>query len=259
MKGFTLIEILIAISIFIMIALIIGSVITFSGRIYQKSENIMEITQNGRVFFDAVSREIRQAERIVNSLPERKEDGVSEIIFRDGHLEEIEEEGVIQGGEGRFLTLPDESSDKDDFYKDSYIKITSESSEVNGKIRKVVSYQGDQKRIEIESPFKEDGDYFGLEYMIDTTYYIHYFLEDNYIKRAVYAYYFSDDPQNYVPIDAVPGPGNTLNQEVIESRIIGEYFQDLRFWEDNGINVYINLFLKDNEIELFKKISGRNL
>ena len=246
MKGFTLIEILIAISIFVIIVLIMGSAITFSSRIYQKSENVMEITQNGRVFFDAVSREIRQAERVVNSLPERKEDGVNEIIFRDGHLEEIEETGIIQEGEGRFLNLSDESSSEDNFYKDSYIKIVSGPAEVEGKIRKVVAYNPDEKRVEIESPFETGVDYFGLEYMIDTAYYIHYFLEDDYVKRAVYAYYFSDEPQNYVPIDAVPGSGETLEEEIIESRIIGEYFQDIRFWKDNGINIHINLLLNEN-------------
>ncbi len=259
MKGFTLIELIIAVAVFMIIATMVTGSAFLATRIYEESEETMELIQNGRVVIDAASREIRQAERIVNSLPDSKEEGVDEIIFEDGHLEYIREEGTLQDGEGVEVVLPTSSSDQDEFYKDSFIKITSGPSNLQGEIRKIVDYDGDTRTAVIDFPLGEE-DYFGLDYLIDTShYYTHYYLEDGYVYRSVYAYYFSEDPKNYVPINATPPAGETMEEELLESRIVGEHFQEVSFWEEDGINIFVSLQLEDREMNLIKKVVGRNL
>ncbi|MGM0439192.1 MAG: PilW family protein [Patescibacteria group bacterium] len=258
-KGFTLIEILIAVGIFMIIASVITGAVVFGSDVYQKTEEFIELTQNGRVVLNSISREIRQAERIVTSLPDTKEYGENEIIFEDGHLDEITEKDTLQDGGGDTIFLSDSSSDQDGFYDNSYIKITNGPAELVGETRKITDYDGETKKAQLDFPFEEDVDCFGVDYMIDTSYYVHYYLEDNLVKRAVYGHYFSSDPDNYVPIDASPPEGETLEVDLLESRTIGEHFNDLRFWKDQGVNTSIELELNNKEINLFKKVSARNL
>ena len=90
-RGLTLIEVIISITILSLILLIVYSSLTLSRRSYIEGENIAEITQNGRVILERLSREIRQAKEIVTELPdvldsEIPEGAKSEIEFEDGHI-----------------------------------------------------------------------------------------------------------------------------------------------------------------------------
>ena len=260
MKGFTLIETSIALAIFAMIAGVIVGSIGFSSRVYEKSQEFMDLTQNNRIVLDSISRELRQAERVVTSLSNDKYNSEEEILFRDGHLNDITEKDTIQGGEDDILFLGNESSSEDGFYKDSYIKITGGSSNLEGEVRKIVNYEGENKRAKLNYPLEEGVDYFGIDYMIDTSYYyIHYFLDDDEVKRGVYAYYFSDDPDMYVPVDVTPPSGQTLEKEVLEINTIGEHFSQLRFWEDEAINIFVELEFGGRTLNFLRKVSGRNL
>jgi hypothetical protein len=77
--GFTIFEIIVSISLFVVIILMTGSLYQISQKSYNKGSDGAELTQNARVSLDRISRELRQATDIVTGLP------ASEIFFRDGH------------------------------------------------------------------------------------------------------------------------------------------------------------------------------
>lgn len=77
--GFTIFEIIVSISLFVVIILMTGSLYQVSQKSYNKGSDQAELTQNARVSLDRISRELRQATDIVTGLP------ASEIFFRDGH------------------------------------------------------------------------------------------------------------------------------------------------------------------------------
>lgn len=85
-KGFTLIELLITIAIFLMIMAAVYSSFSLSQKASKESQDSAEITQNGRVIIEKISREIRQVKEIVGDFPDTRESAVSSIIFEDGHI-----------------------------------------------------------------------------------------------------------------------------------------------------------------------------
>ena len=88
-SGFTLTEVLVSITIFILIIVAIYSIYILSQKAYQEGERAAEITQNGRVILERMTREIRQAKEIVTELPQVPDNPdkppLSEIEFEDGH------------------------------------------------------------------------------------------------------------------------------------------------------------------------------
>ncbi|MDO8668068.1 MAG: prepilin-type N-terminal cleavage/methylation domain-containing protein [bacterium] len=87
--GFTLIEVMISLSLFVVLILLINSMFTISQSAYNKNSNLAELTQNARVALDRLSRELRQSETIVSSLPPTDTDPgnppINQIFFQDGH------------------------------------------------------------------------------------------------------------------------------------------------------------------------------
>lgn len=87
-SGFTLIEIMISISIVILIFILVTSVYTLNQKIYGNTDAKNEIVQNGRVILDRMVREIRQTPYVVTQIPTTNADPnetPSEIMFQDGH------------------------------------------------------------------------------------------------------------------------------------------------------------------------------
>lgn len=88
-QGFTIIEILVALSIFVIAVLLVGSMYIFGQRSYAKGSDEAELAQNARVTLDRMSRELRQAADIVTVLPATDTDPLNppanEIFFQDGH------------------------------------------------------------------------------------------------------------------------------------------------------------------------------
>lgn len=86
--GFTLIEVLIIVIIFsLVVGIIYGSYI-LSQKAYLEGETSAELTQNGRVITERITREIRQAREIVTELSEEEAGAASTIVFEDGHIDE---------------------------------------------------------------------------------------------------------------------------------------------------------------------------
>ncbi|MFH1353831.1 MAG: prepilin-type N-terminal cleavage/methylation domain-containing protein [bacterium] len=185
-SGFTLTELLITVSIFLLITGVVYSGFLLSQRAYIGGERSAEISQNGRVIVERITREIRQAKEIATELSEEEpQDQVSPadgIIFEDGHIS------------------------------------TSSYS------------------------------------------YIHYFKENDFLKREIIAYYFSGNPGAYVPWNAIPPEGQTLETENLESpRTVGEYVTGLKFWGTKLISISFILEKNQKAVKLETKIFGRNL
>jgi len=88
-KGFTLMEVMVSMVIAILILLLISSTFILHQIVFRKSDNQAELTQNARITTDFMSREIRQAKKIVTSLPPNNNNPqllVDEILFEDGHV-----------------------------------------------------------------------------------------------------------------------------------------------------------------------------
>lgn len=90
MKGFTLIEGLVIIVIFVLVVGVVFTSYVLSQRGYREGEISAELTQNARVVLERMVREIRQAREMVTELPESAEEAFdsTEIEFEDGHSDE---------------------------------------------------------------------------------------------------------------------------------------------------------------------------
>lgn len=87
-KGFSLIEIMISIAIFMMVIILVNSVFNLSKKINDKNSNLAELIQNARVSLDRLSRELRQSADLVTNISSSTP--AHSILFQDGHdLDEI--------------------------------------------------------------------------------------------------------------------------------------------------------------------------
>lgn len=89
-RGFTLSELLITVLIGLLIVIIVTTAFSLNQKVFKKSNIKAELVQNGRVTLDLMSREIRQANKIVTILPpdDSNPDLVAhELKFEDGHTD----------------------------------------------------------------------------------------------------------------------------------------------------------------------------
>ncbi|MDO8524835.1 MAG: prepilin-type N-terminal cleavage/methylation domain-containing protein [bacterium] len=88
-KGFTLVEVLVAMAIFLIAVILIFSIYLTSQKFYRTTEIKAEILQNARVILERMTRELRQTQDIVTVLPQAPDNPdsppMSEIEFQDGH------------------------------------------------------------------------------------------------------------------------------------------------------------------------------
>ena len=93
-------------------------------------------------------------------------------------------------------------------------------------------------------------------------YYIRYFYEDGEIKREIKAYYFVGQEGIFVPWNALPPPGVSMAETIIEeAQTVGEFVNELKLWapETRMINVFITLEKSGTQASLSTIIFGRNL
>lgn len=265
-RGFTLTEIVVVIAIFGLVIIAVYSAYILSREAYLRGEDMAEITQNGRVILERISREIRQAKEIVIELPEEKISPPNEIKFHDGHFLLVSEEDNAREGSIKTITLASGAGSEDNYYKDMFIKIIGGKGV--GETRKISGYEGATKIAEIEGNWETIPDNTSV-YKIDSSfYYIHYYQdENNNIWRRVIIYCLSEigssvclEPETYVSWDTTPPIGqNLLEVEIETPRIVGEYVTNLEFWGSRVINIFLILEEKGKSIELQTKIFGRNL
>jgi len=86
--GFTIVELVVAMSLMILLLTMVIGIYLVSYRAYNKIDRQAEISQNGRVIMDRLVRELRQTPDIVTDLPTDNSDPESlpsELLFQDGH------------------------------------------------------------------------------------------------------------------------------------------------------------------------------
>lgn len=88
-RGFTLAELLVAISLSIIILSALYAVYVTSYRSYHNSINRAELDQNARISLERITRDLRQTNQITTALPLTDTDPLnpapSHIMFQDGH------------------------------------------------------------------------------------------------------------------------------------------------------------------------------
>lgn len=186
LTGFTLPEIMVSLAIFVMVILITGSIYSLSQKSYKKSADLAELTQNNRVLFDRLSRELRQSANIITTLPPTDTDPANppadQILFQDGH----------------------------------------DLSQIT---------------------------------------YIRYYLNGAELMREHKAYSFDTEPGVYVYYDSLDAGGSPPDEIILDgsARVIGEYFNQIKFWGSGGIvNVYLKLIKNTNTFEIETSAYGRN-
>lgn len=87
--SFTLVEILVAMAAGAMVLVALYSIYTVNVKTYRRSINQQELAQNARISMERISRDIRQTDRVITSLPLTSSDPLnpppSSIQFQDGH------------------------------------------------------------------------------------------------------------------------------------------------------------------------------
>lgn len=184
-SGFTLLEIIVSLSVFVVVILLTGSIYLLSQQSYNKSSNLAELTQNSRVYLDRLSRELRQSVNIITTLPPTDTDPLNpptdQILFQDGH-------------DTNLIT------------------------------------------------------------------YLRYYLNGANLMREHSAYYFSGDENTYVAYNSIDQNGQPAQIKLLEEgRVIGEYFNQIKFWGSNGlINTYLKLKKGTDTFELRTSAYSRN-
>jgi type II secretory pathway component PulJ len=88
-SGFTLVEVIVSIGMFILVILIAYELYSLGQNVYRRGGDEMEAWQNARAALDRMTREIRQAESLATVLPATSDDPVNppanEVMFQDGH------------------------------------------------------------------------------------------------------------------------------------------------------------------------------
>ena len=82
-NGFTLIEAIVAISLFTIIILVSNSMFIMSQKIYIRGSALSELSQNARISLDKISRELRQSNNLITNFSLISTS--SEIFFQNGH------------------------------------------------------------------------------------------------------------------------------------------------------------------------------
>jgi len=89
--------------------------------------------------------------------------------------------------------------------------------------------------------------------------YIRYYLNGTDLMREHSAYYFDTDPDTYVAYNSLDQYGQPAQIIILENRVIGEYFNQIKFWGSNGlINTYLKLTKNTNSFEIETSAYGRN-
>jgi len=88
-KGFTLLEVLTAAAIAFVLLTALYTTFVAGTRSYRSTVNQAELAQNGRIALERISRDIRQTDEIVTTIPPTKDDLLNpppnKILFQDGH------------------------------------------------------------------------------------------------------------------------------------------------------------------------------
>ncbi len=263
--GFTLIESIVAITVFILISVVIYSAYSFNQRAYLEGEKMAELAQNGRIIIERITREVRQATDIVTTLPQTDQGAANptEIEFQDGHMPVFSVTNTAVGASTSTIILAADSSTTTDYYNNIFLKIIGNTGE--GQIRKIIDYDGATKTATIGEEWSVVPNNTSVYRLGSEYYYIRYYVSagNNEVHRQYRVYCFDScaSCNNYFRWDDIRiGIPATTSACVLEDRIIGEYVApgDLKFWGSNVIDISLRISEDDREVNLSTKVFGRN-
>ncbi|MCK5044473.1 prepilin-type N-terminal cleavage/methylation domain-containing protein [Candidatus Parcubacteria bacterium] len=263
--GFTLIESIVAVAVFILISVVMYSVYSFNQRAYLEGEKMAELVQNGRIVIERITRELRQATDMVTVLPQTDQGAANptEIEFQDGHIPVFSATSTAVGSSINTIVLAVGSSAITDYYKDMFLKIIDNTGQ--GQLRKIISYDGSTKTAIIGEEWSIVPDNTSVYRLGSEYYYIRYYIPagENEVHRQYRVYCFDscDDCNDYFRWDDVrPEIPNVPSACALEDRTIGEYIApgDLKFWGSNVIDVSVRISEDNREVNLSTKVFGRN-
>lgn len=88
--------------------------------------------------------------------------------------------------------------------------------------------------------------------------YLKYYLNGANLMREHKIYYFSQEPSIYVTYNSLD-QGGSPPLEITEDRVVGEYFNELKFWGANGlINISLSLIKNQNIFTINSSVFSRN-
>jgi len=89
--------------------------------------------------------------------------------------------------------------------------------------------------------------------------YLRYYLDGTNLMRKHTAYHFASEPTIYVTYNTTDQYGNSPDEKILENRIIGEYFSQLKFWDNSGsISIAIELNKGSNNFKIRTSVYPRN-
>lgn len=89
--------------------------------------------------------------------------------------------------------------------------------------------------------------------------YLRYYLNGANLTREYKAYYFDQEPSVFVAYNSLDQGGNPPLETIIDDRIVGEYFSELKFWGASGlININLHLAKNQNTITIDTSVFSRN-
>lgn len=89
--------------------------------------------------------------------------------------------------------------------------------------------------------------------------YLRYYLDGTNLMRENKAYYFSQEPLVYVTYNSFDQGGYPPLETIIENRVVGEYFNELKLWGNSGlINIFLNLTKNQNNFIIDTSVFSRN-
>jgi len=89
--------------------------------------------------------------------------------------------------------------------------------------------------------------------------YLRYYLDGANLMREHKAYYFDQEPSVYVPYGSLDQGGGQPRETILENRVVGEYFSQLKFWGANGlINISLSLAKNQNNFSIKTSVYSRN-
>ena len=89
--------------------------------------------------------------------------------------------------------------------------------------------------------------------------YLRYYLNGADLRREHKAYYFSQEPSVYVAYNSLDQGGYPPLELIIDDRVVGEYFSELKFWGANGLtNIYLKLAKNQNTVAIDTSVFSRN-
>jgi len=90
-------------------------------------------------------------------------------------------------------------------------------------------------------------------------FYIRYYLSGTNLYRSVIVYYFDEEPDIYVTYNSTDQGGDPPEELIQENKVVGEYFNELKYWGSGGlVHVSLNLVKNSDIININTSVFSRN-